>query len=221
MYEKVSVLVPTRNRIERLRTMLSSYDVTTAGAEHASELVFRIDDDDQETRTFLAGRGHPTIVGPRHRGYESLPIFFNELATLATGDVLMCGNDDMVFKTEHWAPRILEASNGYPDGIFNFGVKTHNETHYPFAIVSRKVVEQLGFIFDPRIFWGDIFLRDTMAAFGRCSMLSHVEIDHDWIGHAPDKVFLEGEGARRANWMQRHGEAVDDAVAKLRELVVT
>lgn len=216
MFTKVSVLVPTRGRVERLGVLLDSYRATTADLERMSELVFRVDEDDQETRAYLGE--HHTIVGPRLEGYRSLPAFFNELAQAANGDVLMCGNDDMVFRTVGWAPKILAVANEHPDGLFDLGMRTHNEAHFPFATVSKKVVDALGFLFDPRIFWGDIFLRDTMDHFGRCVMID-VEIDHDWAGHAPDRTFVEGEQARRQRWSPAvHAIAVDDAVGRLRKL---
>lgn len=219
MHTKLSVLIPTRGRLDRLQVLLDSYERTTRGVGQTSELVFRVDEDDAPTHHFLDCHRHNFLIGPRHKGYESLPVFFNELAAAAKGDVLMCGNDDMVFQTEHWAPKILAVADSYPDGIFDIGVNTHNETHYPFATVSRVVVEKLGFLFDPRIFWGDIYLRDVMICLGRTVMVPEVQIDHDWAGHNPDQVFNEGEGARRACWMSRHGEAVSDAVIKLKELV--
>lgn len=212
MFKKISVLVPTRMRVKILREMVRSYNRTSD--PDSSELVFRIDDDDEETRQYLAG--HPrTLIGPRLQGYRSLPTFFNEMLALATGDVLMCGNDDMLFRTEGWAPKLLSVANQYPDGLFDLGVKTHNEVNFPFACVSRKVVDALGFIFDPTIFWGDIYLRDIMVHFGRAVMVPEVQINHDWMGHLPDPVFLDGEQVRRANWMQFHEEAVRRAVSVL------
>lgn len=223
MFTKLSVLIPTRKRIDRLRKLLRTYDETTRDAEWATELVFRIDADDKESQDFLIDhiKIHKVVVGERMRGYHSLPQFFNEMATsrLTTGDVLMCGNDDMVFKTRHWGLAILDAANEYPDGIFDLGVTTYNETHYPFSVVSRLVVERMGFIFDPRIFWGDIFLRDVMGSFGRLVMLPHVEIDHEWAGKDPDATFLEGNAIRMSEHNSHHQVAVDEAVEKLRELV--
>lgn len=221
MYKKISVLVPTRKRVERLKTLLASYDETYDAA--LSEMVFRVDDDDDETQEFLAWHDHRRVVGPRMSGYASLPEFFNELLRYADGDVLMCGNDDMVFKTRGWAASILAAANRYPDGLFNFGVATHNEGHYPFSIVSRRAAEQMGFLWDPRIFWGDIFLRDVMQSFGRCEMLHDVQIDHDWAGHAPDATFVDGNMERflprgDSYWSNVHSRAVDEAVEKLRPL---
>jgi hypothetical protein len=216
------VLVPTRRRLDRLRVLRESFAGTTDGK---AELVFRVDDDDVETQDELCGSAwleltrvaHVVVViGPRLQGYRSLPAFFNELATAAGGDVLMCGNDDMVFRTPGWPSLILEAANRYPDGLFDLGVATHNADHYPFAIVSRRTTDRLGFLWDPRIFWGDIFLRDVMAAFGRCEMLPHVQIDHDWAGWKPDQVFKESDKSiPRGYWSGVHAQAVREAVARL------
>lgn len=218
MFTKVSVLVPTRHRIERLRTLLDSYERTVVGAEDASELVFKVDSDDLGTYAFLHGQ-HSLAFSSRGKGYDDMASFFNEMATLSSGDVIMLGNDDMVFQTPHWAPAILEVANRYPDGLFDIGVSTLNETHYPFATISRYAAGVLGFAWDPRVFWGDIFWRDVMAHFCRLVMVPSVRIDHDWAGNNPDQVFLEGDRnivARNPTyWTETHAPAVREAVAKL------
>jgi len=222
MFTRVSVLIPTRGRVARLTTLLASYARTSDQA--VSELVFKVDQDDRDTIAFLSGKPHQLVIGPRRGGYASLPEFFNEMAAAASGDVLMCGNDDMVFQTPGWAEKILEVANRYPDGLFDIGVSTFNPTHYPFATVSRRVVEALGFIWDPTIFWGDMYLRDVMQALGRCVMVPAVQIDHDWEGFKaqPDQVFMESDKditSRDPNyWDGTHRVAVQAAVATLRRL---
>ena len=213
MFEKISVLVPTRHRPERLRTMIESFVCTSFGR---AELVFRVDDDDPETLEAL--EGHRVIVGPR-LGYSGLPAYFNELYKASTGDVLMCGNDDIVFKTQGWDVLILAEANKYPDGIFDFGVLTHNAPNFPLATVSRKAVDAVGCFFDPRFFWGDIFWRDVASQFGRAIPLPHIEIDHDWVGFNPDRVFLAGENHRRNVDTSQHALVVREAVEKLRGLM--
>lgn len=231
MFTKISVLVPTRQRLDRLAKLLWSFEQTTTTERRDAEIVFRVDQDDEDTQDFLLARSGPyrMVIGPRYRGYESMPLFFNDALGSATGDVLMCGNDDMIFRTPHWSSAVLEVANRYPDGLFDIGVHTLNETHYPFSIVSRKVAECLGFIWDPKIFWGDIYLRDTMAAFGRCVMLPEISIEHDWAGFKPDKVFQEQLQPGEMNkdivrrdpnyWSQTHLHAVNSAVNKLRGMV--
>lgn len=227
MYTKISVLIPTRLRIDRLETLITSYWRTTSGH---SEMVFRVDDDDQTTQTYLKTvdntSGHVLVVGPRFDGYRSMPIFFNEMAKAATGDVLMCGNDDMVFQSKNWDLDILQAANEFPDGLFNLGVNTFNQLHYPFSIVSRRAVDTLGFIWDPNIFWGDIYLRDVMGSLGRTMLLPHVQIDHDWAGFRPDRVFAETRPSKEViegsptYWKTVHAPAVADAVEKLSSIKI-
>ena len=221
-YSKISVLVPTRHRVHRLKTLLASWQETVRDKEQA-ELVFRVDDDDVETLGFLEDLPHKVVSGSRRQGYRSMPSFFNELFMYAsTGDVLMCGNDDMAFRTVGWPAMVLAAANEYPDGLFDFGVSTLNETHYPFSIVSRRAASQMGFLWDPRVYWGDVFLRDVMAAFGRTIMLPSVHVEHDWVGQNPDQVFRESEkNVQKIDpvyWTETHPRLVGEAVSKLREL---
>lgn len=220
MFSKISVLIPTRNRTHRLATLLDSYWQTSFSDAQASELLFRVDDDDEPTRDML--KEFSVTVGPRLDGYASLPVFFNELADVANGDVLMLGNDDMVFRTDRWASRLLTVANDFPDGLFDLGVSTHNETHYPFATVSKRVCDRLGFIADPQIFWADMYLRDVMLNFGRCVMVPDVHIEHDWAGHAPDQTFMDchrDPASRRADyWTVVHPQAVKRAITVLEEM---
>lgn len=220
-FTKLSVLIPTRHRTVMLQSLLLSYQHTVV--DHSSvELVFRVDEDDLESQAFLADTHWRVLVGPRLQGYESLPVFFNEMLREMTGDVLMCGNDDMLFLTKDWNTLILQAANRYTDGLFNLGVVTFNETHFPFSIISKAAADAMGYVHHPAIFWGDIFLRDVMAAFGRSVLLNTVAIDHNWMGHRPDEVFVEANQSaylqRDPHYWEKHSHLVADSVAKLRGL---
>lgn len=222
MFKKISVLVPTRNRIERLRTLLESYARTTEGCVANSELVFRVDDDDVASKEFLEPLGHTVVVGPRLKGYGSMPEFFNELYRASSGDVLMSGNDDIIFRSAGWAPAILEEANKHPDGVFNIGPATLNELHYPYGITSRVAADARGFYWDPSIFWGDIYLRDIVAFFGRCVLLPNVLIQHDWAGNNPDQVFAESDKNITARdptyWEGTHQRAVNSAIERMKTI---
>lgn len=226
MFTRVSVLIPTRGRVERLRTLIDSFKRTVKNDN--AELVFKIDPDDQESAEFLLPTpGVITLTSERGRGYLEMPRYFNEMSDIATGDVLMCGNDDMVFRTEDWPTLILKAANYFPDGLFDLGVQTLNYQNYPFATVAKSVVDRLGFLWDLNVFWGDIFLRDVMAHFDRCVLLPNVHIDHDWAGFKPDKTYLDqlepGEYTKDIlrrqpdYWETTHRTAVENAVSKLKE----
>lgn len=219
MFELISVLVPTRKRPARLRRLLDSW-AATVGQSNLAELVFRIDTDDAESAAVLEGTSHRVLAGPRLDGYRSLPLFFEELRAVAQGDLLMCGNDDIVFKTPGWPALVLSEATKYPDGVFDLGVKTFNEGHFPFSIVSRRAADAMGALQDPRIYWGDVYLRDVMQVFGRAILMPAVEVDHEWAGRAPDETFLAaGQSERRGHaYWQLHRQCVAEAVAKLRPL---
>ena len=222
VFSKISVLVPTRGRIPRLEQMLASYHHTQSGV---SELVFRVDNDDQESAEFLRRFGPKVMQGDRLLGYKSTPQFLMDMVPLATGDIFMVGNDDMLFETPEWDRKIVYEANRYPDGLFNIGVTTLNTTHFPFSIISRHVVETLGFMYDPRIFWGDIFLRDVMFGFGRTVLLPDVVINHNWAGYKPDKTFMEAQNFKETVGTHEYWElnalVVQEAIEKLRGVAQT
>lgn len=219
-FHKVSVLVPTRQRVSRLRTMVDSFRAMTVDPTSA-ELVFRIDDDDRETAAYLGDLPWTVIVGPRQKGYASLPVFFEEMRAKATGDLLMTGNDDMVFRTPDWSSKVLAVANQYPDGLFNLGVSTFNADHFPFSIVSKWAVDRMGAIHHPDVFWGDVYLRDIFQTFGRAVLIPDVRVDHEWMGHTPDQVFKDAKQSLHfgeAYWT-KHRRLVQDSVDRLKGAV--
>jgi len=217
-FSKVSVLVPTRHRVARLQVLLDSWRATVPDPSQA-ELVFRIDDDDKESQLYLANFTWRTFVGPRLQGYRSIPQFHEEMRAGATGDVYLIGNDDMAFTTPGWPAKVLAKANEFPDGVFCLGVDVQNAKNFVFPIVSKAAVEAMGRVIDPRAYWGDIFLRDVMAHFGRAIRFGDVRIDHQWAGHERDQTFLDanqddptiwGEGYARLN-----REYAREAIAKI------
>jgi Glycosyl transferase family 2 len=229
-YRRVSLLVPTRNRPEYLKKFIASYFATTSGGDD-SEIVFRIDFDDPKTLQILAEYDFPVIIGPRRGGYRSLPSFYNEMARLASGDILMCCNDDVIIETPGWPQLIIEAANKYPDGIFNIGVSTVRlEANFVFSCVSRKFVERLGFINDERLVYSDIFLMDVAKHFGRLSKLWSVTFRHNWAGENPadmddtradarlvefEMVLADATGTWRDEYRSLHDSVVAEAVARI------
>ena len=234
MYSKVSVLVPTRKRLHYLTRMLESYDATVTDPASA-EIVFRCDSDDPDSIECLRQRASKLIIAPRRDGYKSLPAFFNDMAALATGDLLMCCNDDVVFQTPGWPRLLLDEARKYPDGIFNFGVNVGlNDDFFPFSIVSRQLVQTLGFINDERLLFSDLFLLDVAKHFDRAIRVKTVTIVHDWAGHGADEtrrdanrhefemVFKDASGDWTDEYRRKHDQVVAEAVEKIeRSALVT
>lgn len=238
-FKTLSLLVPTRGQVARLSHMWRSY-VETVGDGTNIELVFRIDDDDAETAAWMRGtattvEAYPdrasafevmrtqrqalrrTVVsGKQHDGYISLPRFFNEMARHATGDLLMCGNDDMTFLTPEWPALLLQAANRFPDGIFDIGCYTYPASAFPFSVVSRRAVETLGFLNDERLVYSDIFLRDVMARFGRAVIAPEVVILHIGQANHDANAVKWHLHTNAVEYWERHHRAVDEAVARLK-----
>ena len=172
----ISVLVPARGRFLSLSKLLDSYEATrTPGA---SELVFRTDDNDEATTSFLHERGYRTIVGPQ-MGYLGIHDMYNELAAATTGSLVMCANDDTVFVTKRWDAKLLEASTHYLDGIVLLEAFAMSWPVFPFTTVSREVVRRLGFIYPTGMIYGDRWMWRMMKDAGRVVDVPDVQIDHD------------------------------------------
>lgn len=227
MSSMVSVLVPTRKRLDYLGRMLETYDATVTDSTSA-EIVFRCDSDDIDSIEYLRRRPSKLIIAPRLEGYKSLPAFFNDMAAVASGDVLMCCNDDVVFQTPDWPHLLLAEARKYPDGIFNFGVNVGlNDDKFPFSIVSRKMVRMMGFINDERLLFSDVFLLDVARHFDRAIRVENVTIFHDWAGHGNDEtrrdanqhefamVFKDASGDWTDEYRRKHDQAVAEAVEKI------
>jgi hypothetical protein len=228
-YKKISVLVPTRKRLQFLAEMLKSFNETVDNPDQA-EIVFWCDSDDTETIEYLCKTFHKIIIGSRNEGYKSLPSFYNDMARIAKGDLLMCCNDDVQFKTKGWPTIILQEANKYPDGIFNFGVNVGlNDDKFPFSIVSKKLLDILGFINDERLLFSDIFLLDLTKHFNRAIRINSVTIFHDWAGHGKDEtridankhefaiVFKDKEGNWTDSYRVLHDSVVNEAINKIKK----
>lgn len=196
--------------------MIASVHATTTRGE--VELIFRVDDDDLVSSDLLTSLGEMVLVGPRGRGYADLPTFFNAMADIASGDLLMCGNDDMRFETVGWPAMLESAAAAYPDRFVNLGVSTSTEAVLPFSCIPRMLLDRLGFINDPRLLWSDVFLRDVFEAFDRVRMVPEVHITH-LRSRRPDRTRIEASAIEQqvvtsAYWAL-HARCVDEAVAVL------
>jgi len=225
MTPTISVLVPTRQRTHLLDHMLTSL-VITAADPGSVEVVFRIDEDDIESRTYLTSPdligwltmiGHVYIVvGPRLNGYATLPILINEAARAATANLLIVINDDVEFKSSGWDRRLCEEARTYPDGIFNLGVNTVlNNPNFVFPCQSRRQIEALGWFYDPRLVYPDIWLRDVLMPFGRAVRVEDVIIEHQWAGQTEDQERAVQQIVSRPDYWPLYAQCVHEGRQKI------
>ena len=132
-FKKLSIMLPTRGRVQKLDRAITSLR-KNAQDPLCVEIIFRCDLDDEKTQKYLREKDEKFLVGPREKGYASLPKFMNQCAEASSGDVIVMFNDDAIVETVDWDVLLLDCANKFPDGIFNIGVDTGlNANLFPFS----------------------------------------------------------------------------------------
>ncbi|MGP0630196.1 glycosyltransferase family 2 protein [Nitrospina sp. 32_T5] len=111
---RISVLMPTRHRLEQAERCIASL-VETATHPEALEIVVYVDDDDPESHALdRKDIAFHKIVGPR----LNLGALNTACLSSATGDILGAVNDDVVVRTQGWDDRLRAIHDRFPDGIY-------------------------------------------------------------------------------------------------------
>ena len=155
MIMQISILLPTRGRVEAVKKSVLSIINHSIEPENI-EILYRIDDDDEDTLSHVEElktlHTHTQIlIAPRYEGYQSLHIFTNELCAISTGKWLWLWNDDAKVMTKGWDLIFddLKAQQREP-ALIQIGEKkmyspeSQNLFVSPFPIINRKVYEKLG-----------------------------------------------------------------------------
>lgn len=183
----ISVIAATRRRVALLQHMLQTLWDTAAQPKEQIEVVLRCDFDDEASIQFAREHETMCIIGPRRKGYATLATLVNEAARLSHADLVIVVNDDVEFVTPGWDIKLVNLAAQYPDGIFDFGVRTDlNDGNFVFPCTSRRVINTIG-IHHPQLIYSDIWLRDIMATFGRAIPVLDVTIRHKWVGITEDQ----------------------------------
>lgn len=169
---KITLLTPTRNRPNDLRTFLQSVKDTTAFPETV-EILFYVDDDDivtiplietlQEEYKLLNVHFH---VGPRSDHFSK--DYYNFLAKMARGRWIMAINDDSVFMTPSWdytiCKRMEEEATAcgddillgiVRDGMIRHGFGKRQPDMSCWLLSSKEYVDLMGgLLFEEIYTWG-------------------------------------------------------------------
>jgi hypothetical protein len=160
---KISILCPTRGRPENVKRLMESIISTSA---EVPELLFYVDEDDDAFPHIADDYVH-LVRGPR----ITLSQCWNELAKVATGDILMFCGDDVVFKTKNWDVLVRNAFRRIPDkiafvhgddGCYGSKFGTHGFVH-------RNWVEAVGYLLPPYFSsdYGDTWLNEVANSIHR------------------------------------------------------
>ena len=186
---KISILTPTRNRPNNCERFIKSIYNTCAN-RNSVELLFYVDDDDPALDSYLSLDKHcQTEYSDFYRIQfikgepKSVSISWNDLAEQCKGDVLIMGNDDLVYATDGWdylLEKELEKFNADKVYVAWMEDGINGEAHCAFPIVSREWYECLG-RFTPGCFhfgYNDTWIFDVGKMLDRTHFIPHIKAEH-------------------------------------------
>ncbi len=179
----ISILTPTRGRCARAQKFAHSV-IKTAMKLDKVELLFYVDLDDPELQLYLQWKSKcEKQIGIMTGPAISVSKSWNSLAERCTGDILIMGNDDLVYRTYGWDRYLYYKLNKYPDQIYCawFQDGINGDKHCAFPIVSRKWYEITG-QFTPGIFeflYNDTWIYDIGKRVGRTLYIPEVYAEHE------------------------------------------
>ena len=169
---KITLITPTRNRPNDLRTFLKSIRDTATHPE-TIEILFYVDDDDAITiplikdleEEYKAFNLH-FHIGPRSDHFSK--DYYNFLAKMAKGRWVMAINDDSVFMTPSWDAIICDAMEKesekagddillgiVSDGMIRYGDERRAPTMSCWLLSSKEYVDLTGGLLLEEIYtWG-------------------------------------------------------------------
>ena len=152
----LSIIFPTRNRPENLVRFHKSL-VDTCSV--MPEVVVYVDNDDVASIPVADKLGFKHIQGPRH----ALSECYNEAFALATGNLLMYGGDDLVFRTPGWDVMVENEFAQKKVILVHGDDQCHGgnaaATH---GILHRKWADATGYFVPPYFeSWFDMWLTDV------------------------------------------------------------
>ncbi len=204
---KISVLCPTRKRMQLMRRVAEKCFETCAEPQHI-ELIYGIDDDDTESiemakklQQEFSTYNIEYTVWPRKKFIFSDLI--NQCSKPAKGEIFNIMSDDAVHNSKDWDKVVLEIFNEtYPDKIILLQTSggANKSTGFPF--VHKNWRTAAGYLLAP-IFngdWGDYWLTDVMKGLmhrghgNRFIFTEKIQIKHlhaEWGQMDKDETYYE------------------------------
>lgn len=191
---RFSILCPSRERSHRFAQMVESAMTTKTLANELEILVFVDEDDPQLSEYDRIADTIPCVtlyIGQR----APVGDLCNELARGATGDVLMAGADDVLFRSVGWDARVREVAARFADGLFiaspNNGDGIERVNHW---FAGRQWLNLFGWFVVPHFehFGGDRWVQEVAKPCGRLVYMPDVLIEH------MHKKFRNADGTQKA-----------------------
>lgn len=178
----ISLLCPTRNRVNGLKRMWDSA-LDTAYEPEKLELVLYIDYDDRDTIDFVTSNIQQSviIISDKHNPqiYSNL---HNICCTKSNADVIFSCADDLIFRSKDWDRIILEKFNTVNDKIaFLFGNDGHWGSKFgTHGFFHKNWFNTLGYLSPPlfTVDYSDNYINDIAKAIDRSFYMENIFIEH-------------------------------------------
>lgn len=173
----ISILTPTRGRPDNVKRLVDSA-LTTAKFPDEVELLFYVDSDDETFPTEIESENVRLIRGPR----MWLSVLQNILYANCRGEIVMYAGDDLVFKTQNWDEKVINAIEKFPDKlvlVYPNDLATHGESMAIHGFLHRNWINAVGCWVAPgRGSLYDLWHTDVARKLGRLKYLEDVHIAH-------------------------------------------
>jgi len=184
-----SILTPTRNRPANCERFIKSVYNSTKTRKNV-EMLFYVDEDDPAIDAYKSLHWH---AQKEYEGFKKIEFVFgnpmsvskswNIIAERCIGDVLIMGNDDLVYQTDGWDEKLDQELDQYrQDKVYvawmNDGI--NGERHCAFPIVSREWYECLG-RFTPGCFnfgYNDTWIFEVGTMLERLHYIPFIKAEH-------------------------------------------
>jgi len=186
---KLGILTPSRQRPGRLDSFIRSVH-TFASNKNRVYTCSYIDNDDPRIEAYKSYYDQRSLfkndficTGPPQSVSKSWNILIEKVTELDI-DVVIMGNDDMLYRTNNWDVLLEKEIEKYPDQIYCmwFEDMINGPNHCAFPIVSYKWIKTLGY-YTPghlpfKFLYNDTWIFDLGKRVNRCHFIPNVVNEH-------------------------------------------
>lgn len=232
---KLAILTPSRGRPDRLKTFHESVRSLTSENDLLN-MYYYLDNDDSKLNEY----NELNLSNVENTFFEigepiSISKSWNIIAQQAIddgADVLIMGNDDLVYKSQNWDILLKQEIAKFPDNIYciwpDDGLAKGNWCAFP--CISKEWYNCVGY-FAPGVFhfgYNDTWVWDIGKKLNRAHYVETIKIEHRHFSRNPhlnDNTYKRNREGPKGNlfhkdakiWHETEQQRIDDA-EKLREL---
>ena len=240
---KIALMCPTRNRMNKLLTLISSLITTVNNPENVL-LVLGVDEDDPAKKYYTYLEKNVSIVKivefKNNGKFLGLSTMWNTMAEKVDADIYAMIGDDMLFKTQNWDEEVIkEFVNGPKDKIImvhcNDGMRGPDNQYAqvpPLCVnffIHKNYVQTAGYFVEPYMenTHHDTWTQIVFDSLGRTVYRHDILIKHlhySVTDNSQDPVSQNLEELRKGIWDSRqfvetYKKEIEEETAKLKSFI--